>query len=176
MATVLLRLPDSLRGELKDPMGPVFTDADALLAEAGSPVISVGDVVTYHLEEAGRPPDVSLVDELTERSAVDDRILDALGEPDVVVENPAATLTEELLAALVDALESKDPVRILVDGEEDLATLPALVAAPDGASVVYGQPGEGMVLVGVTPATRNRAIELLEQMEGEVARAMVLLR
>lgn len=156
-------------------MGPVFEDAQALLAEAGSPLIAVGDVVTYHLEVAGRSPDVSIVDELTERSAVDDRIQAALGEPDVMVENPAATLTEELLSALVDAVASAGPVRILVDGEEDLATLPALVAVPDGASVVYGQPGAGMVLVEVTSQARDRAVALLRRMEGDIDRAMALL-
>ena len=39
MASVLLRLPDSLRGELKEPWGPVFTDAEDLLAEAGEPTL-----------------------------------------------------------------------------------------------------------------------------------------
>ena len=179
MATVLLSLPDELRAELKDPWGPVFEDAEALLAEAGEPLIAVGDVVTYHLESSGRRPDVSLIDEMTERSAVEAHILEAAGEPDVTVENPAATLTDDLLSALAEAIESADadgnPTRIHVEGEEDLATLPAIVAAPDGASVVYGQPGEGMVLVTVTPETREAAAAFLREMEGDVEAALALL-
>jgi len=179
MVTVLLTLPDDLRGELKDPWGPVFTDAEALLAEAGDPLIAVGDVVTYHLEAAGRRPDVSLVDEMTERSAVDDDVRRALGEADVTVESPAAALTDDLLSALVAAIEAVGadgaPTRIHVEGEEDLATLPAIVAASDGASVVYGQPGEGMVLVSVTAETREAAEGFLRKMDGDVEAALGLL-
>ena len=175
MATVLLTLPDDLRGDLKEPWGPVYTDAEALLAEAGEPLVAVGDVVTYHLEAAGREPDVSLVDEMTERSAVDEDVREALGEADVAVESPAAALTDDLLEALVEAIDADGPVRIHVDGEEDLATLPAIVAAPDGASVVYGQPGEGMVLVAVTPETREAAAGFLRRMDGDVEAALGLL-
>ncbi len=57
---------------------------------------------------------------------------------------------------------------IEVTGEEDLAALPAIVAAPDGASVVYGQPGDGMVRVAVTPASRAEARELFEALDGDV--------
>jgi hypothetical protein len=35
MATVLLTLPDNRRGDLKDPWGPIFEDAEALLAVGG---------------------------------------------------------------------------------------------------------------------------------------------
>ena len=180
MATVLLSLPDDLRTELKDPWGPVFSEAEPLLAAAGEPIVAVGDVVTYHLESAGRRPDVSLVDEMTERSAVEAHILEAAGEPDVTVENPAATLTDDLLAALAEAIEAAGTdgtaTRIHVEGEEDLAALPAIVAAPDGASVVYGQPGEGMVLVTVTPETRESAAAFLRGMEGDVEAALALVR
>ncbi len=173
--TALLRLPDDLRDELKEPMGELFTDAEALAAAAGDPLVAVGDVVTYHLERAGRPPDVSLVDERTQRGAVDEEVLEALGQADVVVENPAATLTEPLVVALVEALEAPDPVRVLVDGEEDLAALPAVLAAPDGASVVYGQSGEGMVLVRVDDPTRERVRRLLARFDGDVDRLFALL-
>ena len=175
VSTVLLSLPDALRTELKEPWGPVFEEAESLISAAGSPLVAVGDVVTYHLEAAGRRPDVSLVDGMTERSAVAEAISAATGRPDVTVANPKATLTEELLSALVEAIRGDDPVRILVEGEEDLAALPAIVAAPDGASVVYGQPGEGMVLVAVTPESRACAEAFLRRMDGDAARALSML-
>ena len=40
-------------------------------------------------------------------------------------------------------------MKIVVEGEEDLATLPAILYAPPGSVVVYGQPDEGSVLVKV---------------------------
>jgi len=34
-----------------------------------------------------------------------------------------------------------------VDGEEDLAVIPCVLMAPEGSLILYGQPGEGVVLV-----------------------------
>ena len=171
----MLSLPESLRPELKEPLGAVETDAGELLSRVEGPLVAVGDIVTYHLEEAGRPPDVALFDERTKREPVADTIGDALAESDLRVENPAGTLTAALLVALRDAIDADDPVRIRVDGEEDLAALPAIVAAPEGASVVYGQPDEGMVHVLVSPETRSRAREIVSRMDGDTDRAFDLL-
>ncbi|TKX75321.1 DUF359 domain-containing protein [Halorubrum sp. GN11_10-6_MGM] len=187
----LLTLPESLRDAFKEPLGPVTTDAEALLADVdetrerhGSPdegparLIAVGDVVTYHLREAGRAPDVALVDGKTEREAVRDEIeavLAATEERRMTVENPAAALSAALLDALAVALAADEPVTIEVTGEEDLAALPAMLAAPLGSTVVYGQPGEGMVGVAITPESRRRARELFEGLTGDTAAAYDVL-
>ncbi len=161
-------------------MGPIFTDAEALLEAASGPLITVGDVVTYHLLEAGRQPDVALVDGRTKREAVDREIervvIDGRDSAQVLeVANPPAALTAALLEALGTALERPEPMTILVDGEEDLAVLPALVAAPSGASIVYGQPDVGMVHVVVDEDVRATARALLERFEGDSAAALALL-
>jgi uncharacterized protein (UPF0218 family) len=175
----MLRLPGSLRAAFKNPLGPVYGDTDALLADAGTPVVAVGDVVTAHLLAAGATPAVAVVDGLTKRGAVDDDVASTLaaataapGTETVSVENPAGTITEALLAAVVDALAAPHPVVVDVDGEEDLAALPAVLAAPEGASVVYGQPDEGMVLVVVAADSRARARDLLSRMDGDVGTAI----
>ncbi len=184
MTDVVLELPDALRSELKDPMGPVFTDADELLAEASSPLLSVGDVVTYHLIEADYTPAVALVDERTERTTVDAEVSQTIQNYDgfdnrVAVSNPPATLTSGLLRALVDALrawrETSKSTLIEVDGEEDLAALPAVVVAATGSSVVYGQPGVGMVLVSVDEQLQAEIRRLLSRMEGNISRVWELL-
>ncbi|WP_435074153.1 GTP-dependent dephospho-CoA kinase family protein [Halorubrum sp. HHNYT27] len=180
----MLTLPESMRDAFKEPLGPVTADADELLADAAetrgeraapdAPIIAVGDVVTYHLREAGRVPDVALIDGKTEREAVDAEIEAALAAADarrIHVDNPPASLSAELLEALGEALSDADPVIIEVTGEEDLAALPAILAAPDGASVVYGQPGEGMVRVEVTPESRAEARELFETLDGDIEAA-----
>ena len=174
----MLLLPDSLRTAFKDPLGPVYTDAESLLREADGPLVAVGDVVTYHLLTAGVAPDVAVIDGRTERTAVDEEVratLDDAGAARVRVENDPATLSRDLLTALADALDAPDPTVVEVDGEEDLAALPAIVAAPDGASVIYGQPGEGMVHVLVTAETRETAADLLRRMEGDADAAFDLL-
>jgi hypothetical protein len=173
----MLRLPDDLRGAFKDPFGPVYTDTERLLSDAGRPVVAVGDVVTYHLRQAGHDPQVAVIDGKTEREAVNDeiaRVLDGDARR-IEVENAQATLSEALLRALIDALDSVEPTVIVVEGEEDLATLPAMVAVPTGGSVVYGQPGEGMVLVSVDEEARNEARELLRKLDGDSEAALVIL-
>ncbi|MFC7214162.1 GTP-dependent dephospho-CoA kinase family protein [Saliphagus sp. GCM10025334] len=178
----LLSLPESLRHELKDPMGPIETDAGILLEAVDGPLIAVGDVVTYHLLQAGRTPDVALIDGYTKRETVDaevERVVsDERPEDDhtiLEVANPPAVLARSLLEALVEGLERPEPVTIVVDGEEDLAVLPALLAAPEGASIVYGQPDVGMVHVIVDAETRTSARDLLERFDGDVERALALL-
>ena len=187
----MLRLPDSLRDAFKEPFGPLYTEADELLAAvdetaaeadtaasdaAGdTALIAVGDMVTYYLLKAGRQPDVAVIDGKTEREAVDEVIADALADPDGPsrrVSNPPAELSEAMLVALREAIAAAEPVTITVDGEEDLATLPAIVAAPRGSSVIYGQPGDGMVHVAVTEAQTDEARRLLGEFDGDTAAAV----
>lgn len=173
----MLRLPEDLRGAFKEPLGSVYTDTAALLADAGDPIVAVGDVVTYHLRVAGRDPDVSVLDGKTKREAVSAEIAAVLaGEnPRIEVENEPATLSADMLDALQEAIDRDANVVIHVTGEEDLATLPAIVAAPEGASVVYGQPDEGMVLVSVTPESKAEARVLIRRMDGDAEAALDLL-
>jgi len=173
--TVVLELQSALRSELKDPFGSVSTDTTAVLDAAGDPLVTVGDIVTYHTLDAGRVPDVAFVDERTERAAVDAEVSDGIedGRFDrvVTIENPPGTLTAALLDGLVEALATGERTLVRVDGEEDLAALPAIAAAHDGASVLYGQPGEGVVHVTVDADTRERVRDLLGRMDGDADRA-----
>ena len=167
MTRAAATLPPDARGAFKDPLGPVYEDAQRLLSDAGSPVIAVGDVVTYHLVEADAPPKVAVVDGKTERDAVTREI--AGGRPDadreVTVESDPGTISVELVEALVEAIDAEGSTLVSVTGEEDLATLPAVLAAPVDASVVYGQPGEGMVLANVTTRLREQARDLCALLE-----------
>ncbi|MDZ7729749.1 MAG: GTP-dependent dephospho-CoA kinase family protein [Natrialbaceae archaeon] len=172
----LVELPDDLRSELKDPLGPIEDDAEELLATASRPIYAVGDVVTYHLLEAGHEPVVALIDGQTERTPVSEEISDRLtSNPWQEVTDPPATITESLIRALDAAIQLAEPTTILVDGEEDLAVLPLLLMAPDGATVIYGQPGDGMVVVTVTDEIRTQIRTLLEQFDGDVDRLLSLI-
>lgn len=171
MPTVVARLPETERHRFKDPLGPVFTDPESLLEAAGTPVISVGDVVTAHFGRVGYDPKVAIVDDRTERAAVDEAVAQDRPEAGTVVEvtNPAATITAELVQAIQQGIEGDGTTRIEVDGEEDLAVLPAVLLAPEGATVVYGQPGEGMVALNVGRDARETCLELLTHLDREKA-------
>jgi uncharacterized protein (UPF0218 family) len=187
-AAVVVTLPADARDAFKTPMGPVTTDPDAVAADAArtrdrydapdAQLVAVGDVVTYHLSAAGHRPDVAVVDGYTERAPVRsavEAVVDAGDERVIEATNPPGTLTDALLAALTEALDDDGPVTIRVDGEEDLATLPAILVARTGATVVYGQPGEGIVRVAVTPENRRAAQDLFDRLEGDAAAAETIL-
>lgn len=177
MPTILAKLPPEMREDLKEPLGEIYTETDALRSAAGEPMIAVGDIVTYHLLESGIRPHVAIVDGKTKRTQVDPEVSNAIESFDggLDVANPQSTITDDLLDAIATALNRSDPTLITVDGEEDLAALPAVLAAPDGGSVVYGQPGEGMVLVSVDAESRRRCRDLLERMESDIERIDAML-
>lgn len=180
----MYRLPASLRPVLAKPFGPVHDTGEALRKCKGRLVIAVGDVVTQMFLDAGDLPKLMIVDGVTQRGAVVEGALENLPTHNVkrvTVENPAAAITHQLLSAMDAGLKGKGATLIQVVGEEDLAALPAMIIAPEGAAVCYGQPpgrspepsGEGpaahqrggVVVVIVTPFVRQRAKELFEQME-----------
>jgi uncharacterized protein (UPF0218 family) len=53
----------------------------------------------------------------------------------------------------------------MVDGEEDLLALVAVLSAPEDALVVYGQPHVGIVVVKVTEETREKMRHIVDAME-----------
>ncbi len=78
----------------------------------------------------------------------------------IQVKNPAGTLTDELICALERAIRNR-PSTIIVDGEEDLAVIPLVLMADEGAIVLYGQPHKGVVLRIVDSEARKTAQHLL---------------
>ncbi|WP_455644695.1 GTP-dependent dephospho-CoA kinase family protein [Methanosphaera sp.] len=150
----MLRLPKSLRTELKKPLGELHKSIDLIenpLQEQLSNdklIIGIGDVTTRKLVDLELQPQICIVDNLVERHPVQN----TLDHTDNIkyVDNPAGTLTDELIELLIDSINtatSEEPVIIVVDGEEDLAVLPCILNAPKDTLILYGQPKEGVVLV-----------------------------
>jgi len=165
MNKVLVRLPEEMRGELKEPLGEVIAEVDQ--KRLSGRVVSVGDMVTYHLLEAGVTPDVAVVDGRTKREEVDAEVVKRWKEMRRVggVENPAGTVTHELIDSLREAYEEGGLIE--VNGEEDLAVLPAVVLSETGDTVVYGQPNEGIVYVEVDGDKQRGVFDLLRRMDGD---------
>jgi len=133
-------------------------------------VIAIGDVTAYHLLKAGIVPDMCIVDDMTMRLPVAHEVRKGTAHEsfkDIAVKNPAGVITQELIDAIRNNVNSKEPVRIFVDGEEDLAVIPACEFAPTGSLVLYGQPREGVVAVEVTEEKRRETRELMGRMQKE---------
>lgn len=159
----MLRLPDEHRALFRNPFGTLYPDiSEALPLLASRAIYTVGDVVTGNILAAGLLPTIAIIDGFTRRLPCPQTLIHQARQ--IRVKNAAGTITDELIGAIRDAAENP-PALIVVDGEEDLAVLPVIIAVPDGGLLLYGQPGEGAVLCTVDQQAKERAREMLALFE-----------
>ena len=158
---------------MKAPLGQLLTGVPGetmlklkLLIERDRPpvVVTVGDIVSIETLKAGIPVNLRIVDYRSMRQPV--RVTSFPTENTYRVKNPAGGITMEAWHAIKSALEDREAV-VVVEGEEDLLALPAIVECPDNAFVVYGQPSQGLVVVTVTPPIRSEIRSWLDAMSKE---------
>jgi len=164
-----LQLPDNLRDQLKNPLGNLISDNDPnkenIIKEISteSVLITVGDRTTENILQLGLKPQIQIIDGLEKRNRrvvpTDDAV-----NTNLSCRNPPGEITEESMQVIQKAFSSKPPVRITVDGEEDLLVLPVCMSAPENSVVMYGQPNEGLVLVHVTPEIQAKVQKILDSM------------
>jgi uncharacterized protein (UPF0218 family) len=155
----MLILPKEHRKLFQEPFGELYLNIDEILPIiTDSLVYAVGDVVTHNLQKRGITPAIAVIDGYTMRLPCI-RMPAYRGEC-IRVKNPAGTLTDDLIQVL-DYAVMHPPVTVLVDGEEDLAVIPLVMAAPIGALVLYGQPHQGVVLRTVNLEAKETARNLL---------------
>jgi len=160
-------VPESLRPTLSERYGPVYTgaEADRRIRSLGL-FATCGDRVTAHAIELDHPPFIGIVDFKTRRQ---ERVDPSLFRPLAArrrekVLNPAGLLTEQLRSA-VRKLVAEGGGLIEVDGEEDLGSLALVESMPNGATVLYGIPGEGVTFVMVDAIAKEHVRHLIGQME-----------
>lgn len=161
-------MPDHLRRELSMPFGELFQGEDVLDGLSGcSKIICVGDVVSTTLINKGVIPHLTVYDRRNERKELDagEHPADHLSIPEIMVNNPPGLMTPQLVKAMKDGLESKEKVKVLVNGEEDLAALICAAIAPAGFCLIYGLPRKGVVLVRTNEKVNRTAQELIRSME-----------
>ena len=164
-----MQLPDDLRDQLKNPLGNLISDNDPnkeniiKKKSTESIIITVGDRTTENLLQLGIKPQIQIVDGLEKRSK---RVVptDDKTNTKLFCKNPPGEITDESMRVIQEAFSSEPPVRILVDGEEDLLVIPVCIYAPENSIVMYGQPNEGLVIVTVTPEIRAKVQKILDAM------------
>lgn len=165
-----MHLPENLRLQLKKPLGSLIPDFEVtktrVLKDIAKDafVITVGDATTDKMVSFGINPSLQIVDSLERRSKRD--LPEGYVRTLLACKNPAAEITDESITMIRNAFDMIPPVRIVVEGEEDLLVLPAAVYAPNNSVILYGQPNEGMVLVLVTEEVRNKARSIMDLMSG----------
>lgn len=163
-----LRLPDALRDALARPWGPVVQTGDLVEAVAGRKVAAIGDVVALTCLDLGIAPAFIVCDFRTQRGGEDPVYrarLGSWGDRRLDVANPPATLTAEAWDAVDSAAASPSRTLIVVAGEEDLLGVPAFAEMPLGAVVLYGMPGQGIVVGEVTEAVKEKVAQMVDGME-----------
>jgi uncharacterized protein (UPF0218 family) len=166
-SNVTLVLPEHMREELKVPFGPVIQEAELAtrIPEQGL-VCTVGDMTTETVHRQGIPIQLAVVDYKTKREPSSRWIesLAQVGGRMVEVTNPAATITSSMYNGTIEAWSSPTTVKMVVEGEEDLAALPAILHAPGGATVIYGIPDTGLCLVHVDGQARDVVTDVLRRL------------
>lgn len=168
-----LVLTEDLRLKLKSPMGLLIEgDVESVMHRLmpliqNKRVISVGDVVSQNLIDHGVCPELVIVDGKNLR----DEIADCIECDDTdTVENPQSEITGELWVAIERFFKDKTKrfKKILVEGEEDLAVMPAVLHGDGDTVVLYGQPGKGVVIIEVTEQKKKEISDYLNEMEGDL--------
>lgn len=161
-----------LRVKLKQPLGTLIRGSFVetmkkfkvmVDKEKPSTIISVGDTVSKNLVKDHLFPHLLIIDNKCMRKSIQPTALSA--ERTIYVNNPQGTISDEAIAAIQDAARGNQRVKMVVDGEEDLLTLIAIMYAQENSFVVYGQPYEGIVVVRTTLSKKSEIAEILKTME-----------
>jgi len=146
----MLVLKKENRGIFKKPFGklyPTLEDVNKSFLENHF-IISIGDATTNNVLNADIIPKIGIIDHKIEREISKHKI-----EYDAITlnaDNPPGTITDELWKTIEKAkylATEGSNVLIVVNGEEDLAVIPCVLMAPKDSIILYGQPGEGIVVV-----------------------------
>jgi len=161
-----------LREKLKSPLGLLIKGSfnetmrklkELIEKERPLMVISVGDVVSNNMMTHVVSPRVLIVDNKVMREPITPISVEA--DHTLHAKNPPGTLTNEAWSVVQEALKREKRTKVLIEGEEDLLTLAAVLCAPENSFVVYGQPYEGIVVVKVTEQKKEMVRQIVEAME-----------
>jgi uncharacterized protein (UPF0218 family) len=166
------------RQELKKPLGKLIKGSPKqamkkieklLQKEKPNQIISVGDIVTQNLIKNEVPIHVMIIDNKVQRQQIQPIKVEA--EKTLHIKNPPGTIATETWTIIQQALGNEQTTKILVDGEEDLLAIVAVIQAPANSLVIYGQPHEGIVTMKVTAETKKRMRKIIEEMQSTVEKS-----
>lgn len=166
-----LLITDELRKELKKPFGFLIKDLKEWVKSSNglksNLLVTVGDEVTRSFNSLHLEQQLSVIDFKIGRKEKFSNFSELGfmgGEKIMKVENPAGGLKSELFKCVSRIFEERKKRTIIkIEGEEDLAVLPLVLAAPLGFKIFYGQPNEGVVLVNVTESSKEKADALIRR-------------
>lgn len=168
-----LILPISLREQLRTPIGSVITDVRKIKDSVAkySLLITVGDIITKSLRDINCFPDIEIIDFMTRRSLIDEKVINQYKKMNKnTYRNEAGSIHKEVVDAYLEAVRncvaSHKKQTIIIEGEEDLLTLPVILLAPLRSLVCYGQfDMNAVIAVEVTEEKKQFVFGLLKKFE-----------
>lgn len=138
------------RKKLKNPRGDLV-EGEELIEELEDreyeKIISVGDRVSHDIEESRIKTDLSIIDGKTQREKYSRSEKEITAERKFEAKNPAGSVTKEAWEAVKKASSVSTKSKVLIEGEEDLLGLPAVLFATKDSVIVYGLRNRGAVLM-----------------------------
>tara|TARA_B100000029_G_scaffold288206_1_gene282019 strand:- start:2 stop:499 length:498 start_codon:yes stop_codon:yes gene_type:complete len=165
-----LILPENLRDELKVPLGKLIPDSssekESYIRKIYSEkvVITVGDATSQLLLDMGLVPLLHIIDGQEKRQKRSPPLADSINT-EITVKNNAGEISDESFNLIKNIFEENPPIRLMIDGEEDLLVLPVCLFAPENSVVMYGQPNEGLVIAEITNKIREKVQKIVNQMK-----------
>lgn len=172
-----LTLPPRLRELLRQPLGIIIEGDErfaAFTAEKAiksilvrKPILTilVGDIVTKSLTDAGFKADIMVIDNRSRRQDISS----SKKKSKNALSNPPGTIKSDVVKVLSDLIHSGEShpqsATLTIRGEEDLLALPAILLAPLGSLVVYGQAGMGIIITPVTEQKKEQIAGIIRQFE-----------
>ena len=115
-------------------------------------IVAVGDITTLFLLKNGIWPDICFIDYVCKRKKItisQKRQLVQFKARSIRIKNPAGRISGQLVNACKAIFQSgkNEFVKVIVNGEEDLAVIAVCLFAKIGTKILYGQPGKGVVMI-----------------------------
>ncbi len=125
-------------------------------------VILVGDRVSYNFISEGFNPDMIIIDNREKRSKIDGQWINNWAKVIRHIKNPPGIISKIALETIKECINI-DKCAIVVDGEEDLLVLPAILYSTENTILFYGSPDVGLTLVRSDKSKKKFIKKILEQ-------------
>jgi GTP-dependent dephospho-CoA kinase len=161
------KMPKAIEGTLKKAWGSVLNEVPII--SKTNKIITIGDISTKELLKKLYRPILSIVDNKVNRELLPENlhVNKKFYKRVLSFDNPAGTISRKLYRTIerIDFNNVEERTLLIINGEEDLATLACLIHAPLDSHVFYGQPEEGLVHIILDEKIRRKALEVFSQFE-----------
>lgn len=166
-----LVLPEKLREKLRKPLGKIFKSVDNVIIHINSikptQLIAVGDIIVESLLKKKVDPDIKVIDFKSRRKELltfKSQFSKNMQIPNKKYINRSGTINLKTAEKLKELIK-KGKGWLIVDGEEDLLALPAILYANLGSLVLYGHWQLGIIAVYIDEQTKKKSKILLNRFE-----------